>query len=96
MSTETVTWVTPAAQLPPGQPEINYAPNFDNWQARAARRLAQGNLPSEVPKGFPDQLAGPMVWEGSTLREHHDWTYVLNTEQLVEIDKYLRVNGCSS
>ncbi|KAK7211324.1 hypothetical protein V2G26_018502 [Clonostachys chloroleuca] len=87
MSTTTVTWVTPAAQPPPGQPEINYAPNYDNWQARAARRLAAGNLPSKVPEGFPEQLAGDVVWQGATLAESYDWTYVLNAEQLAEIDR---------
>lgn len=87
MSTTTVTWVTPAAQPPPGQPEINYAPNYDNWQARASRRLAAGNLPSKVPEGFPEQLTGDVVWQGANLAESYDWTYVLNAEQLAEIDR---------
>ncbi|CAH0022212.1 unnamed protein product [Clonostachys rhizophaga] len=71
MSTTTITWVTPAAQPPPGQLEINYAPNYDNWQAHAARCLATGNFPSK----------------GATLAQSYDWTYVLNTEQLAEIDR---------
>lgn len=87
MSTTTVTWVTPAAQPPPGQPDINYAPNYDNWQARAARRLAAGNLPSKVPEGFPAQLTGDVVWQGANLAESYDWTYVLNAKQLAEIDR---------
>lgn len=87
MSSTTVTWVTPAAQPPPGQPDINYAPDYDKWQARAARRLAEGGLPTKVPEGFPEQLTGDVVWEGATLAETYDWTYVLSEEQLAEIDQ---------
>ncbi|KAF4123821.1 Taurine catabolism dioxygenase TauD, TfdA family [Geosmithia morbida] len=85
-ATSTVTWVTPAAKPPPGQPDIAYAPDYDNWQARVARRLADGNLPTSVPEGFPDKLEGDLVWEGSTLAETYNWTYSLNSEQLAEID----------
>ncbi|KAL4779591.1 hypothetical protein BJX76DRAFT_75446 [Aspergillus varians] len=88
MST-TVTWVTPAAEAPPRQPDINYAPDYDKWQARAARRVAAGGLPSKVPEGFPEQLAGDMVWEGETLADTYDWTYVLSPEQLDEIGQAL-------
>ncbi|KAH9888307.1 TfdA family taurine catabolism dioxygenase TauD [Xylariomycetidae sp. FL2044] len=85
-TTETVTWVTPAARPPPGQPDIDYPPDYDKWQARAARRRAAGNLPG-LPNGFPEKLAGPMVWEGKTVAETYDWTYVLDSKQLAEIDE---------
>ncbi|KAI0469651.1 TfdA family taurine catabolism dioxygenase TauD [Xylariaceae sp. FL0804] len=87
--TEPVTWVTPAARPPPGQPDISYAPDHAKWQARTARRLAaEGDkLPSRLPSGFPEQMAGPMVWEGATLAETYDWTYVLSADQLREIDE---------
>lgn len=94
MSTTTITWVTPPALLPPGQPDINYAPNYDKWQARTARRLAAGNLPSKLPEGFPEQLTGDVVWEGATLAETHNWTYVLNAEQLAEIDQAMAHFQC--
>ncbi|KAH7375491.1 TfdA family taurine catabolism dioxygenase TauD [Plectosphaerella cucumerina] len=86
-TTTTVTWVTPAAEKPPGQPDINYAPDYDKWQQRVARRIAEGNLPTKVPDGFPTELTGPTVWEGSTLAETYDLTYVLNADQLAEIDQ---------
>lgn len=95
-TTTTVTWVTPAAQQPPGQPEINYAPDYDNWRARVTRRLAEGNLPSKVPEGFPTQLTGPTVWEGATLANTYDWTYVLNVEQLAEVDRAVAHFQCPS
>ncbi|ORY61788.1 TfdA family taurine catabolism dioxygenase TauD [Pseudomassariella vexata] len=86
-TTQTVTFVTPKAPAPPGQPDIEYAPDYDKWQARAARRLAAGNLPTSVPDGFPEQLTGNMVWEGQTIAETYDWTYVLSDDQLAEIDR---------
>ncbi|OTA60721.1 Clavaminate synthase-like protein [Hypoxylon sp. EC38] len=86
MST-TVTFVTPSAPAPPGQPDISYAPDYDKWQARAARRLKEGNLPTTLPKGFPEKLTGDLVWEGESIADTYDWTYVLNAEQLDEIDR---------
>ncbi|KAF4963073.1 hypothetical protein FSARC_8875 [Fusarium sarcochroum] len=82
-----VTWVTPAARPPPGQPDINYAPDYSNWRARVKTRLAEGNLPTEVPEGFPKQLGGDAAWDGATLAETYDWTYVLSDGQLSEVDQ---------
>ncbi|KAH8647950.1 hypothetical protein BX600DRAFT_443285 [Xylariales sp. PMI_506] len=90
MSTTTVTFVTPTAPAPPGQPDIAYAPDHGKWQARAARRLKDGGLPTTLPAGFPEQLTGDLVWEGDTLADNYDWAYVLNTDQLKEIDAALK------
>ncbi|KAI5855093.1 Clavaminate synthase-like protein [Durotheca rogersii] len=84
-----VTSVTPTASAPPGQPDIAYVPDYDKWQARAARRLKEGNLPKTLPEGYPAQLTGAMVWEGETVGDTYDWTYVLSDEQLAEIDRAL-------
>ncbi|KAL3474393.1 hypothetical protein BJX99DRAFT_271707 [Aspergillus californicus] len=85
-TTEVVTWVTPASEQPPQQPDIDYAPDYNKWQARAAARLASGGLPSKVPEGFPEHLEGDLVWEGATLAQSYDWTYVFSPEQLSEIE----------
>ena len=93
MTTTTVTSLaTPAALVagPPGQPDISYAPNLEKYQARTASRLAEGNLPKTLPEGFPSKLQGDLVWEGETLAETYDWTYVLSEEQLDEIEAALR------
>ncbi|KAK0391429.1 hypothetical protein NLU13_0929 [Sarocladium strictum] len=81
---------TPAARPPPGQPDIAYHPDWNNYQARIARRLATEDLPKELPEGFPKELKGDLVWEGETLAEKYDWTYVLSEEQLAEIDAALQ------
>lgn len=77
---------TPKAKPPPGQPDIEYAPDYEKYQARGARRVKTESLPTSVPEGFPAQLKGDMVWEGETVAQTYDWTYVLNEEQLAEID----------
>ncbi|KAK8049832.1 hypothetical protein PG994_011562 [Apiospora phragmitis] len=86
-TTTTVTDTTPAAPAPPGQPDIAYAPDYQKWQARAARRLGSEALPKTAPEGFPSRLSGDLVWEGEKLAETYNWTYVLNEDQLVEIDR---------
>ncbi|KAF1965568.1 TfdA family taurine catabolism dioxygenase TauD [Bimuria novae-zelandiae CBS 107.79] len=87
MAIDEVLRVAPAARPPPGQPDIEYPPNYEKWQARAAKRLAAGGLQTKVPDGFPEQLEGKLVWDGKTLAESYDWTYVLNEKQLAEIDR---------
>lgn len=85
---------TPKAVAPPGQPDISYAPDYDKYQARAARRVQSENLPSTLPEGFPEQLKGDLVWEGNTLAETYDWTYVLNEDHLAEIDQAVKHFKC--
>ncbi|KAI1121133.1 TfdA family taurine catabolism dioxygenase TauD [Nemania abortiva] len=87
MSTATITSTVPVALAPPGQPDISYHPSYEKWQARVARRLQEGNLPKSVPEGFPEKLTGDLVWEGQTIADKYNWTYVLSPEHLAEIDQ---------
>ncbi|KAJ4397480.1 hypothetical protein N0V93_001709 [Gnomoniopsis smithogilvyi] len=77
---------TRTAAPPPGQPDIEYAPNYEKFKARSERRMKSETLPTSVPEGFPEQLLGDMAWEGDKLAETYDWTYVLSDEELEEID----------
>ncbi|KAM0330168.1 hypothetical protein ACHAQA_004341 [Verticillium albo-atrum] len=72
---------------PPGQPDIGYHPDWDNYQARIARRRQTEDLPTILPNGFPKELKGDLVWDGETIAEKYDWTYVLSADQLAEIDE---------
>lgn len=83
-----ISFPTPVAEAPPGQPDIHYAPDYAKYQARATRRVTTETLPKSVPKGFPEQLQGDMVWEGETLT--YDWAYVLSEGQLAEIDEAVK------
>lgn len=87
---------TPTAAPPPGQPDIEYAPNYAKFQARSERRSKTESLQTSVPDGFPKLLSGDMVWEGDKLAEMYDWTYVLSEDQLIEIDVALKQFKCES
>jgi hypothetical protein len=80
---------TPAAQPPPGQPDISYHPDWNKYQARVARRTQNENLPKTLPEGFPKELRGDLVWEGESLAQKYDWTFVFSADQQAEIDNAL-------
>ncbi|KAI1367769.1 TfdA family taurine catabolism dioxygenase TauD [Xylaria arbuscula] len=89
MSTATITSTVLEAPAPPGQPDISYHPDYDKWQARIARRLREDNLQKSVPDGFPEKLIGDLVWDGRTVADKYDWTFVFTPEHLTEIDQAL-------
>lgn len=89
MSTATVTSTVLEAPAPPGQPDISYHPDYEKWQARIARRLREGNLETSIPDGFPERLTGDLVWDGETVADKYNWTFVFTPEHLAEIDQAL-------
>lgn len=54
------------------------------------------SLPASVPEGFPEQLRGDMVWDGETVAQTYDWTYLLGEEQLTEIEEAVKHFKCES
>ncbi|KAI0907071.1 TfdA family taurine catabolism dioxygenase TauD [Ustulina deusta] len=87
MSTTTITSTVLVAPAPPGQPDISYHPDYEKWQARIARQQQAGNLQKSIPAGFPEKLTGDLVWEGETIADKYNWTFVLSPEHLAEIDE---------
>ncbi|KAF3012793.1 hypothetical protein E8E14_006430 [Neopestalotiopsis sp. 37M] len=87
MSTTTTITAPPG---PPGQPDISYVPDPEKWRARAESRTKAGGLPKTVPEGFPEQLSGNLVWEGESLADKYDWTFVLSESHLDEIDSAVK------
>lgn len=78
-----------AAVLTPAvRPDIEYTPDMAKWHLRTAKRLKdeKDRLQKTVPEGFPTQLQGNLVWEGETVGQTYNWTYVLSADQLSEID----------
>lgn len=73
----------------PVQPDIQYAPDYQKFQARTARRVQEPGLPKSLPEGLPQKFTSDMVWEGATLANEYNWTYALTTEQLDELDAAL-------
>ncbi|KAK2028632.1 TfdA family taurine catabolism dioxygenase TauD [Colletotrichum zoysiae] len=81
--------MTTVAVARPVQPDIQYAPNYQKFQARVARRIQEPGLPKTLPEGLPAELNSDMVWDGATLASEYDWTYVLTPDQLDELDAAL-------
>lgn len=88
--------ITPAPQPPPGQPDISYHPDWDKYQARVARRTQTENLPKTLPEGFPKEIKGDLVWEGETVAQTYNWTYVFSADQLAEIDNAVTHFKCKA
>jgi hypothetical protein len=100
MSTTTAT-LSPTAPTPEGtlpvngitakQPDIQYHPSYEKFLQRRARRLAENpDLPNvSLPKGFPKQVEGPIVWEGEDWESEDQWVYQLSVAELKEIDDAL-------
>ncbi|KAL0938052.1 taurine catabolism dioxygenase family protein [Colletotrichum truncatum] len=81
---------TPFRPGPPGQPDIGYTPNLDNYLARTKRRQEQEKLDNKLPEGFPQKLESELVWDGNTLAETYDWNYVLTDADKKEVDEALQ------
>lgn len=76
------------------QPDIEYAPNYDNYISRVKRRQENENLAKSLPEGFPAKLESDLVWDGRNLAETYDWNYVLTESDIAEIDQALRHFQC--
>ncbi|CAO1612576.1 unnamed protein product [Parajaminaea phylloscopi] len=75
--------------IPGQQPDIEYHPNPAKYQARAARRAQEADLPKSIPAGLPREFKGPMVWEGASIAQEYDWTFVLSPQHLDELESAL-------
>ncbi|KAF9463720.1 hypothetical protein BDZ94DRAFT_1321661 [Collybia nuda] len=75
----------------PQQPDIGYHPDADKWCARTAHRLTENPDLAKIPlpEGFPKQVEGPIVWEGSDWVNEDQWVYNLSPTELGEIDNAL-------
>ena len=74
----------------PVQPDIQYHPDFEKYQARTRHRKETESLQTSLPAGFPQKLTSPLVWEGKDIEQRSDWIYQLSDEQLDEIDTGLK------
>lgn len=74
----------------PVQPDIQYHPDFEKYQARTRHRKETESLQTSLPPGFPQKLTSPLVWEGKDVEQRSDWIYKLTDEQLDEIDAGLK------
>ena len=81
---------------PVGQPDIDYAPNVEKYQARVKRRTEGERLNSSLPAGFPSRLDSPLVWDGADIATKYNWVYELNEDEVAEIEAALAHFKCLS
>lgn len=79
---------------PIGQPDIDYAPNLEKYQARVKRRTESEQLATSLPQGFPSRLDSPLVWDGADITTKYNWVYELNEDEVAEIEAALRHFKC--
>lgn len=77
------------------QPDIAYPPDYDKYRLRSEERLASGQLPKQVPAGFPIELKSPLVWKGSDL-EDHEWLFQLDEDDHHELFHALEYFKCQN
>ena len=84
--------ITSLPAVTPKQPDIQYHPDRQKWQARTAERLAADPLlpTTALPDGFPKVLDSPLVWEGDDWKEEKEWVYELSVSHIKEIDDALK------
>lgn len=74
----------------PVQPDIQYHPDYEKYQARTRLRKETETLQTSLPAGFPEKLTSLLVWDGKDIERSSDWIYQLSDEQLDEIDAGLK------
>ncbi|KAL7811937.1 hypothetical protein V8C26DRAFT_407627 [Trichoderma gracile] len=79
-----------AAVQAPRQPDISYAPDYENYLDRVKRRQETEKLDNSLPDGFPAKLESDLVWDGRNLADTYDWNYVLTESDIAEVDQALR------
>jgi len=92
MKTTVNTATFPSLEDTQKQPDIEYHPNLERFLQRTSRRLLENpDLPkTPLPPGFPEQVSGPIVWEGNDWASEDQWVYCLSEMELKEISDALQ------
>jgi hypothetical protein len=70
--------------------DIGHVPDFNKYQRRKKARLALSNLPSKVPRGWPEQIYSEMAWKGTDLISEEQYIFTVSEEEISEIKTALR------
>ena len=77
------------------QPDIQYAPDREKYQARVKRRLqAEALSERSLPGCFPYKLTSDLVWDGATVAQKYDWNFLLSTSHIAELQEALTYFKC--
>ena len=76
------------------QPDISYHPDKQKYLWR--KEQVEASLPTDtkLPPKFPEQLNGPLVWDGNDFADEREWTFVLSEPHLKEIHEALQHFKC--
>ncbi|KAL2062016.1 hypothetical protein VTL71DRAFT_6282 [Oculimacula yallundae] len=72
------------------QPNISYHPDFQKYQLRSEKIKSQTSAGIKLPRSFPAELKGELVWEGKDFTDESQWTLVLTESHIKEIDAALK------
>lgn len=79
----------------PTAPSLAYDPDFEAYEQRKQRRLAEEQLPKDLPAGFPAQFETPSTWKGDQWNDESRFVYVFSKEDLADIDQALAHFKCT-
>ena len=78
------------------QPDISYHPDKQKylWRKEQIELSIPANI--KLPSLFPEQLTGPLVWDGRNFTDEREWTFVLSEPHLKEVHEALLHFKCKS
>lgn len=69
--------------------KIGYEVDEIAYRNRVQASLAAGNLPTEVPAGWPTQMSGPLVWDRGDFQDEAEYVYYLTDQDKLEVSNAL-------
>lgn len=66
------------------QPDIDYYPDYENYQARSQSRATREQLSTALPEGFPVRIEDESSWGSSIASEESKWLFRLTPEDIQE------------
>lgn len=69
--------------------KIGYEFDEIAYRKRVQASLAAGNLPTQVPAGWPTKLSSPLVWDKGDFPDETEYVYYLTDEDKIEISNAL-------
>lgn len=89
----------PTLQLPLSKTpsaDIGWVPDQERFKLRTQARLKDQSLHTDVPKGWPKTVQGPLVWHRNETQDQSQYIYNLSLDEVAEIEASLaRVKNSS-
>ncbi|KAL9616645.1 MAG: hypothetical protein Q9160_008501 [Pyrenula sp. 1 TL-2023] len=66
--------------------DIGWVPDLEKHNERTTRRLKDETLATNLPRGWPQALQGPLVWSGDDLKDQSRYIFNLHPSDIAEIE----------